>query len=426
MSAFDAIKFIDRGIRSEDAGKLPGPTDDFWYEPTGGAATLSGVRITPTNAMQVTTVYACVRIMSDIISTLPLDMYRRTGAGVKEKYPNHPLQELLKYQPNNWQSGSQFWNYLITSCCLRGAGYAEIEINGRGQISQLIPMHPDYLITEILPNRRLRYKYLDPVTKEAKILLQDEVFRLMPFSLDGMTPCSPVTLNRETIGLSLAAQQHGATSFGNGARLSGVLEANAPFKDEETRKGLEESWNRAYSRKKSNKVAVLPHGLKFEPISMTNQDAQYLDTRKFQRSDICGIYRVPPHMVGDLERATFSNIEHQSISFVTHTIRPWLVGIEQEILKTLIIAPRLYFSEFNVTGLLRGDTKTRGAYYSQSLGAGGHPPWHTVNEIRAYENLPPVDGGDEMQMPINALSGFGTPPGFDDEPDEDEEKDTDR
>lgn len=403
---FDLVKSIQfaRPVAEGDR-KRPGPADDFWYKPSDFVGSSAGQRVSPDTAQRNATVFACVRILRESISSLPLDMYRRLPSGGQERFTAHPLHDVLKYQPNSFQSGVQFWDWMIMCCALRGGAYAEILSGPRGAVDQLIPLHPDYMQTEKMPGGRLRYQYQDPETKTRRTILQEDMFYIPMFSLNGVTPASPITLHRETIGLSMAATEHGARFFENNATPGGVIERQSEFKDDEAKRKFADDFQKAFTGGNKYKTAVLPVGAKYTPLSISSKDAQYLETRNFQRTEICGIYGVPPHMVGELSKATFSNIEHQGIEFVTYTLRPWLVRIEQAIRQSLIIAPNQFYAEFNADALLRGDTVARSNSYAQALGSGGHPPWLTVNEIRAMENRNPVEGGDQLANPVNMQTG---------------------
>jgi HK97 family phage portal protein len=395
MSFKDLINII---MQPKAERQQYGAGHDYWYGP---ASLVSGSAVTPERAIRNATVYACIRILAEGISSLSLDMYRKLPSGGSEKFSAHPLNDVLKYEPNPYQTGAQFWDYMVRSCCTRGGAYAEIRSGTRGAVDQLIPLHPDFVQTEMLNSLKLRYQYHDPITGEKRAILQQDMLYIPMFSLDGITPTSPITVHRETIGLALEATEYGKQFYDNKAMPGGIIERTAEWKSKEDQKNFKEQFQEAFSGVNRHKTAVLPYGVTYKPLSISNEDAQYLETRRFQRNEICAIYGVPAHLVGDLERATFSNIEHQDISFVKHTIRPWLVRIEQAIRRSLIIAPNLYFAEFNANSLLRGDAQSRSEFYAKALGSGGHTPFMKVNEVRSLENLNPVEGGDELINPLN-------------------------
>lgn len=375
-----------RAMSSQD------PASDFWYEPANGS-TAAGVRITHDNALQVTAVYSCVRVLSEAIASLPLVLYRRLPNGGKEEATDHPLYNLLKYQPNGFQTKFNFVQMLTGHLALRGNFYAQQIIGRNGQVEQLIPLHPGRMKTEILPNNTLRFRYTDNNGYE-KVFLQGDLFRVHGLSSDGIKGMSVIEQARETFGGAFQTQEYANRFFGNDARPGGILQADAPM-DAKVVQANKESWEKIHrGAKNAHKVAIL-YGLKWQSMGMTNEDCQFLETRKFTRSEICGLFGVPPHMIGDLERATFSNIEQQDIGLYKHTIRPHLVNIEQAIKRDLILEDDV-FAEFNADGLLRGDALSRAQVYATALGAGGHQPYITVNEVRAKENLNPIEGGDVL------------------------------
>lgn len=250
---------------------------------------------------------------------------------------------------------------------------------------------------------KIKYTYSDDITNQTYVYRPEQIFHIKGLSLDGVTGLSPISQAREAVGLSLATEEYGAKFFGNGARPGGVLEHPGILKDPEK---LRESWNKVYQgTRNSHKVAVLEEGMKYHTIGIAPEDAQFLETRKYQVNEICRIFRVPPHLVGDLERATFSNIEHQSIEFVQHTIRPWLVRWEQEISRSLLDEKErlLYFAKFNVDGLMRGDYKSRMEGYA----IGRQNGWLSINDIRRLEDLslvPADKGGDEYLVNGNMIT----------------------
>lgn len=380
----------------------PAPSDDFWYQSTS----LNSAHVTPDSAIQNVTVYVCARLIADTISTLPLDMYRRLPNNGREKYSNHPLQEVIKHTPNPYQTGTQFWDWMARCCIFRGGAYAEIKSGRRGAVDQLIPLHPDYIQTEMLDNLKLRYTYNDPRTKQKRVILQSEMLYIPMFTLDGITPASPITVHSKTIGLAISATEYGTQFYDNKAMPGGVIERTAEFKTVEQKEAFKADFEKSFTGSNQHKTAVLPMGVTYKPLSITNEDAQFLETRRFQRTEIAAIYGVHPSLVNEMEGATFSNIEEQNRVFLQLTINPWLVRIEQAIRKSLIIAPDTYFAEFNTDGLLRGDTKARAEMYSKALGSGGHAPWMTQNEIRAKENMNPIGGGDELINPLNQQNGI--------------------
>lgn len=281
-------------------------------------------------AMQTTAVYACVRILAETIASLPLHTYINTDTG-KEKARDHPLYSLLASSPNPEMTSFVFRETLMGHLLLWGNSYSQIIRNGHGKVVALYPLLPDKMKVERSENGEIYYIY----NSEGKdyLLRNTEVLHIPGLGFDGLIGYSPIAMAKNAIGMALATEEYGAKFFANGANPGGVLEHPGVVKDPHR---IRDSWNQVYQgTSNAHRVAVLEEGMKFSPIGIPPEQAQFLETRKYQTEEICRIFRVPPHLVGDLERATFSNIEHQSISFVVHTIRPWLVRIEQSINKAL-------------------------------------------------------------------------------------------
>ena len=353
----------------------------------------SGVQVDELRALQTSAVYACVKILAETVASLPLHLYKKGKNGKSETAEQHPLFSCLYEMPNEEMTSFEFRETMMTSLLLWGNAYAR-KIRKNGHVTELWYLKPNLMTVERdTYTGKIKYTYSDDITNQTIVYRPDQVFHIKGLSLDGVTGLSPIAQAREAVGLSLATEEYGAKFFGNGARPGGVLEHPGILKDPEK---LRESWNKVYQgTRNSHKVAVLEEGMKYHTIGIAPEDAQFLETRKYQVNEICRIFRVPPHLVGDLERATFSNIEHQSIEFVQHTIRPWLVRWEQAISRSLLDEKErlLYFSRFNVDGLMRGDYKSRMEGYA----IGRQNGWLSANDIRHLEDLPPIpkeQGGD--------------------------------
>lgn len=365
-----------------------------------GLVSTAGIRVNEETALRVTAVYACVRVIAETVASLPLPLYRRLDRG-KEKVTGHPLYPVLHDMPNPEMTSFTFREVLMTQLLLRGSAYAQIVRDKRGQVLELWPLSPSGM--ELVRDdkaRQLVYRYTEGMkTIEYK---PEQIFHIPGLSFDGVKGLSPIAVTREAIGLAMATEEFGSRFFGNGARPGGILEHPGVVKDPEK---LRKSWEEVYKGvHNSHKIAVLEEGMKYHEIGIPPEDAQFLETRKFQLNEICRIFRVPPHLVGDLERATFSNIEHRSIDFVMHTIRPWLVRWEQAIVKALLLPEerKLYFPRFNVDGLLRGDFKTRMEGYA----IGRQNGWYSANDIRELEDMNPIPeeaGGDLYLVNGNML-----------------------
>ena len=363
----------------------------------------SGMQVDELRAMQTSAVYACVKILSETVASLPLHLYRKGKEDKKELATEHPLYSCLYDSPNEEMTSFEFRETMMTSLLLYGNAYARI-IRKQGHVTELWYLKPQYMYVERdSQTGKIKYTYSDDITNKTIVYKPNQIFHLKGLSLDSVKGISPIAQAREAVGLALATEEYGAKFFGNGARPGGVLEHPGILKDPEK---LRESWNQVYQgTRNSHKIAVLEEGMKYHSIGISPEDAQFLETRHYQLNEICRIFRVPPHLVGDLEHATFSNIEHQSIEFVQHTVTPWLVRWEQEIKMRLLSEEEktLYFPKFNVDGLLRGDYKSRMEGYA----VGRQNGWLSINDIRQLEDMPlvaPKLGGDDYLVNGNMKS----------------------
>ena len=389
-------------IRLFRARDKPGATDSVSSAPTfyfGSSA--AGKSVTASTAIQMSTVYACVRVIAETIASLPLHVYQNQGEG-SVKAPEHPLYRILHDEPNAEMTSFILREVMLTHLLIYGNAYCQILRNGRGHILGLYPLLPDRMEVDRDSAGALTYTY-SANSGQAVKLRPEDVLHIPGLGFDGIIGYSSIALEKNAIGLGLAAEEYGSKFFSNGARPSGILTHSNTVKDP---KKLRDSWNAAYGgSNNSGRVAVLEENMSYTPISMPNSEAQFLETRKFQVSEICRIYRVPPHMVGDLEHATFSNIEHQSISFAVHTIRPWVVRLEQAMNRALFSDKEkgVYYVRFNMDGLMRGDYKSRMEGYA----IGRQNGWLSTNDIRDLENMNPVpdeDGGNALLVNGNMVS----------------------
>ena len=370
--------------------------------------TTSGKAVTERSAMQMTAVYACVRILSEAVAGLPLHLYRYTEGGGKEKAIDHPLYNLLHEEPNPEMSSFVFRETLMTHLLLWGNAYAQIIRNGKGEIVALYTLTPNRMTVERDENGQLYYLYTKssddaPTMKGVTVKLStSDVLHIPGLGFDGLVGYSPIAMAKNAIGLAIATEEYGAKFFANGAAPSGVLEHPGTIKDPGK---VREAWQSQFGGSaNSNKIAVLEEGMKYTPISVSPEQAQFLETRKFQIDEIARIFRVPPHMVGDLEKSSFSNIEQQSLEFVKYTLDPWVVRWEQSLSRILFTPEekKQYFFKFNVEGLLRGDYASRMSGYATARQNG----WMSANDIRELENLdriPAKDGGDLYLVNGNML-----------------------
>lgn len=368
-----------------------------------GNLTASGATVTPNTAMRVAAVYACVRIISGAVATLPLHIKQRVDERTRKDASDSPLWKVLRRRPNRWQTPSQFRRMLQAHLLLRGNAYAMI-VRSRGIVQELIPLHPDRVETK--QNDDLSLTYIYTRKNGSRINLpQKEVFHLVGLTLDGVHGVSALTYARETVGLSLAMSDHGATIFKNGARVSNVL--THPNKlGKEGLEFLKASLDDYRSGGESEgKALILEEGMDVKPLAMTSEDAQWIESRKFSRTDIAMFFGVPPHMIGDTEKSTSwgTGIEQQSIGFVAYTLEDWLTSWEETIGRDLIGDNDDLYARFNRAALVKGDIKARWAAYVQALQWGVMSP----NEVRALEDLNPRDEGDVFYDPPNTAGGLG-------------------
>lgn len=360
----------------------------------------AGQAVNERSAMQMSAVYACVRILAESIASLPLHFYQYNDAGGKEKAINHPLYWLLHDEPNPEMSSFSFRETLMTHLLLWGNAYAQIIRNGRGEVIALYPLMPDRMTVDRDARGRIYYEYTrsdsDANTlgkKPSVILSPEDVFHIPGLGFDGLVGYSPIAMAKQAIGMGLACDEYGAAFYQNGAQPGGVLEHPNVVKDP---KRVRESWNAIYQgSRNAHRIAVLEEGMTYKPITISPEQAQFLETRKFQIDEIARIFRVPPHMIGDLEKSSFSNIEQQSLEFVKYTLAPWISRWEQSIQRSLLLMSERtrYFARFNVEGLLRGDYQSRMNGYAVARQNG----WMSANDIRELESLdmiPDEQGGN--------------------------------
>ena len=354
--------------------------------------TTSGKAVNERTAMQTSAVYACVRILAESVAGLPLHVYERTANGSKSTKPSHPLYRLLHDEPNREMTSFVFRETLMSHLLLWGNAYAQIIRDGRGFPIALYPLLPDRMAVDRRESGELVYTYQSD--KGQVKLRRENILHIPGLGFDGLIGYSPIAMAKNAVGLALATEDYGATFFANGANPGGVLEHPGVIKPEQADR-LRESWQSQFGGANAHKVAVLEEGLKFHQMSIPPEQAQFLETRKFQINEIARIFRVPPHMVGDLEKSSFSNIEQQSLEFVKYTLDPWVVRWEQSLQQALILPSEkaTIFIKFNLDGLLRGDYQSRMQGYSTGIQNG----FMSVNDVRSLEDmnlLTSEEGGD--------------------------------
>ena len=368
----------------------------------------AGKAVTERSAMQMTAVYSCVRILAEAIAGLPLHLYCYKEDGGKERALGHPLYLLLHDEPNPEMSSFVFRETLMMHLLLWGNAYAQIIRNGKGEVVALYPLMPNRMTVDRDSSGQLFYSYQmsnsdAPTMPGGTVILKpSDVLHVPGLGFDGLVGYSPIAMAKNAIGLAIATEEYGAKFFANGATPGGLLEYPGTVKDPDR---VRESWNKGFSgSQNAGKVAILEEGMKYTPISIAPDQAQFLETRKFQINEIARIFRIPPHMIGDLEKSSFSNIEQQSLEFVKYTLDPWVVRWEQSLSRALFTPEEKsrYFFKFNVEGLLRGDYQSRMNGYATARQNG----WMSANDIRELENLdriPAEEGGDLYLINGNML-----------------------
>ena len=366
------------------------------YLVSRGIETDSGAVVNEDTAMRVSAVYSCVKVLSEDIAKLPLIVYKRLPRG-KERATDHWLQQLLD-EPNPWQTGFDFRSMLQAHTELSGVFYA-IKTVVRGEVRELLPVPPYRVTVEQFADWTLKYNVAWPDGSTLPVPAEN-MFHHRGLSLDGINGMSPIAYQRETIGLAMQLLKHGARLFRNGATLGGVLEHPAAMSDGAAKR-LKESFEEKYAGvDNAHKILLLEEGTKFNKTGLNAEEAQFLESRKFSRTEIAGFYRVPPHKIGDLDRATFSNVEQQSTDYVIDGLLPRITNLDQRIVRQLLpkAERKTYFVEHLVEGLLRGDYATRMAGYQTAIQSG----WVTRNEVREKENMNPGPAElDEFLTPLN-------------------------
>lgn len=376
----------------------------------GGGVSASGIIVNPQNAMQSAAVYACIKVLSESVGMLPYRMLKKGSNGSRMPDETHPLWELLHEQPNEFQSSVEFFELLVAHLNLRGNAYAWINRTRSGRVVEIIPLHPDHVNVRQADNGQLLYQ-IGTETGAMRSVDRSELLHVRGLTLNGWLGISPIAYSRESIGLALATEKFGGQLFRNGAKMGGILSHPGKLSDEAYGR-IKKSFDAATSGENAHKTALLEEGMKWEKVSMNADDAQFLETRKYQRAEIAGVFRVPAHMINDLERATFSNIEHMGLQFVTQALMPWLNRLEKAIRRDCFSKEdkSTHTGRFNPAILMRGDAASRADFYASAIQWG----WMTRNEARQMESemgfaLNPLDGLDVPLIPVNLTDGRDDP-----------------
>lgn len=376
-----------RGARGKPRNSYAGSALSFLF----GKST-SGKPVNERTAMQTTAVYSCVRILAEAVASLPLHIYQYTDKG-KERVADHPLYSILHDEPNEEMTSFVFRETLMSHLLIWGNAYAQIIRDGAGRVLGLYPLLPNKMQVDRADNGEIIYIYSRDSEENPNFntygqiyLGQQEVLHIPGLGFDGLVGYSPIAMAKNAVGMTQACEEYGASFFANGANPGGVLEHPGVLKDPGK---VRESWNAVYrGTNNAHKIAVLEEGMKYQQIGIPPEEAQFLETRKFQINEIARLYRIPPHMVGDLEKSSFSNIEQQSLEFVKYTLNPWVIRWEQSLQKGLLLPEekKEYFIKLNVDGLLRGDYQSRMTGYATARQNG----WMSANDIRELEDLNPI------------------------------------
>lgn len=385
------------------------------YAALGGYASNTGVPVTPFTALQAAAVYACVRSISQDIALLRPFVRRRLPGGGSRIDPLHPLNKLFR-RPNRWQTWFEYQSYAVSSLCLRGNAYTVVERNGAGDPIELVPIAPDRVTIMLTEEGELWYRVNSRRIGYGILIPPDDMIHLKNVSMDGYVGVSPIAVAQDVIGLALATQQHGGILFRQGGQVSGVIKFPHTLSKEASDR-IANSWRETHAGvQNAHKVAVLEEGGSFEKIAMTNEDSQFLETRRFQVVDICRLYGVPPHRLGELDKATLNNIEQQNQQYVDSALKPTAQSIKELFDHHLLFEDERAIVEtgFDFDDMTRGDLKTR--YEAYQIGTLNG--WLSRNEVRARENMNPIEDGhgDEYRVPLNTavpganLAQTTTPP----------------
>lgn len=389
-------------IIAESVSSKRDPNDDFWFNGIGPMSS-AGVHVTHERAMQVAAVMACVKVISETAASLPLPVFRRGERGDKQKLDEHPVEVLMHDAPNEEQTPMEFREAVIGHAVSRGTGIADITPPMDGwPVGQLIPIHPDHWRPIHAEGSRQWFVEINIPGEPTRRKPREEFFivRAMHSDPTGICGVDPITVERHTIGAALAVQDYAARFFANDVQQGGIVKHPGKFANDDDRTRFLAALRRARTGKNAHGALLLEHGMEWIPTTVTNEQAQFLETRKYHDTDIARIFRVPPHKIGILDRATFSNIEQQAIEFVVDTMLPWLVRFEQAVKRDLLYGPRNkgVYCEHNVNGLLRGDIRSRYEAYAIGRNWG----WLSANDVRRLENMNSLgDDGDLYLRPLN-------------------------
>lgn len=391
---------------------------EWWRQMPGFAPSISGHTVTPETALSVSAVYACVLILAESVASLPMSVYRRLPDGGKEVATNHRVHNLLHVAPNDEQTAFEAIEFRMACLGMRGNAYGALVVNGRGDVMEIQPLRPQYMRLDRDSAGRLVFDYQEPGA--SRTYAKDRIWYTRGFGTDGVTGLSPIGAHREAVGLAMTLNEHGSRMYANGVQAASTIEVPGEWSDtafENFKKDFTENHG---GRLNAGKPLILEGGAKFNAIGMNAVDAEFIASQKMQIAEIARIFRIPLHMLNELDKATFSNIEHQSLEFVTRTLLPWLKRIEDSANRDLFgpLERGKYFVKFNLDALLRGDIKSRYEAYQMAVTNG----WMNRNEVRLLEDMNPAEGLDEYLSPMNMQGSDESDAESDSEPDKDNKK----
>ncbi|MBZ1665024.1 phage portal protein [Klebsiella pneumoniae] len=368
-------------------------TGEFWREWYGTSS--SGKVVTADKVIRLSAVWACVRLLSESISTLPLKIYERQADGSRKLAQNNPAYQILCRRPNPEMTPSRFMLMIVASVCLRGNAFVEKLYIGSKLVS-LVPLLPQNMVVKRLDSGKLQYTYTDNGVQ--RIIPVDRMMHIRGFGLDGVCGMMPTMAGVDVFGAAMAVDEAAAKIFENGLQSTGFLSSKTAL-NEGQRERLRKALQNFIGSKNAGKLMVLENELTYQNVTMNPEAAQLLESRSFSIEEICRWFRVPPFMVGHTTKQSSwaSSLEGMNMLFLTHTLRPLLVNIEQEISRCLLNSDEDLFAEFSVEGLLRADSAGRAAYYTSALQNG----WMSRNDVRRLENMPPIEGGDIYTVQLN-------------------------
>ncbi|CAM3307517.1 phage portal protein [Halomonas lysinitropha] len=371
-----------------------------WVSSVAGRQSSAGTMVNTETALAVGALRACVTLLAESVAQLPCELYRRDDNGGRARAVDHPLYDLIHSQPNRKDTSFEYYEQGMGALTLEGNEFSLIDRDGAGYPRELIPVHPKKVRVLKGPDGMPYYQLLEHADEIVPMRMMHHV---KAFSIDGFVGLSPIATNADAIGLALATEQHAAAVFQRGTTMSGVIQrpqAATPIQDQAKVDRLLEKFAERHSGLRNMfSVALLQEGMEYKQLAMDNEKAQLLESRNFGVIEVCRLYKVPPHMIQQLDKATFNNIEHQGLQYVIYTLLPWIKRKEAAMMRDLLLPEerKNLYIEFNVGGLLRGDQKSR--YEAYALGR--QWGWLSVNDIRRLENMPPIAGGEKYLTPMN-------------------------